>query len=299
MRRRVAVLAGLAVALTLVGCSRPAGVDGNLVNNWPAMPVAKTGVPVVGACYSQTADEVWFGPFDSVDCATTPHQTETVYVGAFTGSRSTPPDPDETGAGLAPQYTQCQQAATTYLGGDWHTALVGLQLVHPSTAAWSVGARWFRCDLVHYADPDGQEVVQDGVLKGDLSGPRRSAYGCLTINADKQRQHVLSSTPVDCAKPHGAEFAGTFTAPDRPWQPDDAAREKIEDEGCEAVVSKFLGFSSLGQWNNSAVGWWELGFDETLWTLGDRTVQCFAFAFTTSGNFVGSVKGIRNQKPKG
>jgi hypothetical protein len=290
------------VTLAAAGCSRPRGVDGDLVNNWPAMPAAKTGVPVVGACYDQPVSEVWFGDFSPVDCATTEHLTETVYVGTFTGSqaaRSAPPDPDGTGAGLAPQYAQCQQAATAYLGGDWHTALLGLQLVHPSDPAWRVGARWFRCDLVRYADPDQHDTAEAGTLKGDLAGARRSAYGCLTVNTDKDRQQVLSSAPVDCAKPHGAQFAGTYTAPDLPWQPDDAAREKIEDNGCEAVVSKFLGFASLSQWSNPALGWWELGFDETQWALGDRTVQCFAFAFTRSGTMVGSVKGIRNTTPKG
>jgi hypothetical protein len=305
MRRRSAVAVGAVVAiamatLMLTGCARPSGVDGNLADDWPAMPAAKTPVPVAGVCYREPYSETWLGDFDPVDCATQPHQTETAYVGAFTGGqadRSTPPLAD--GVSLAGEYAQCQRAASDYLGGDWHTALVGLKLVLPSPAAWSVDARWYRCDLLHYFDPYGSGIVQDGTLKGDLSGPRTAAYGCLAVVLDKDRAQVSSMKPIDCAQPHNVEFAGFFTAPETPWPSDTASRQKLGTDGCENVVAKFLGYANVGQWHNAAIGWWESNFDEDQWALGDRTASCFAFAFTRSGNFVGSVKGLRDQAPRG
>ncbi|GIH18142.1 septum formation family protein [Rugosimonospora africana] len=299
MRRWVALAAGLAVVAALSGCAKPSGVDGDLTNGWPAMPRAKVQVPVAGACYVWPYAKVWRGDFDPVDCATRKHQTETAYVGTFTGADAARSQPPADGSPLLPNlYAQCQKGASDYLGGDWHAAMVFLGLVLPSGEAWAGGARWFRCDLVHLTDPDGTEVVQDGTLKGDLSGPRTAAYGCLTVDTDNQR-NVLSERPIDCAQPHAAEFAGTFTAPNVPWPSTAAARERLGDNGCVEVVAKFLGFANSDQWDNPAVGWWEQSFDEDQWNLGDRTVQCFAYAFTKSGHFTGSVKGIRGKTPKG
>jgi hypothetical protein len=299
MRRWGGLAVGLAAAVVLSGCGKPPGVDGDPVDDWPAMAKAKVGVPVAGACYAQPYSKVWYGDFDPVDCATRQHQTETAYVGTFSGADAARSQPPGDESPLLPKlYAQCQRSASDYLGGDWHTAMVFLGLVLPSGGAWSGGARWFRCDLVHLADPDGTSVVETGTLKGDLTGPRTAAYGCLTVTTDSER-NVLSERPIDCAKPHAAEFAGTFTAPDIPWPAAAATRERLEDNGCVEVVAKFLGFAGARQWDNSAVGWWEQSFDEDQWKLGDRTVQCFAYAFTRSGNFVGSVKGIRGRTPKG
>jgi hypothetical protein len=296
--RRVwaAVALGLAVGLAATGCSRPAGVDGNLTNGWPAMGPAKVAVPPAGVCYDVPYTTVWTGDFSTVDCAGT-HRLETAYVGAFTGddaSRSAPPGLGSPALGTA--YARCQQGASDYLGGDWHNAIVWLGLVRPSENAWSAGARWFRCDLVHYNDPYETTIVERGSLKGDLTGARSAAFGCLATMQSKNT--VLTASPIDCAQPHGAEFAGTFTAPDIPWPTDQAARTKLSDGGCETVVAHYLGFANSGQWNNSQIGWWDLPFDENQWALGDRTTQCFAFAFTKSGKMIGSVKGIRTQAPK-
>ena len=44
--RGAAVL--LCATVLLAGCSKPAGVDGDLTNNWPAMGEAKAAVPDAG-----------------------------------------------------------------------------------------------------------------------------------------------------------------------------------------------------------------------------------------------------------
>jgi Septum formation len=305
MRRWAAALTALGALVALAGCAGlPAGVDGNLTNNWPAMPEAKVAVPLAGACYTGQyvypgrSVRVWTGDFNPVDCATT-HYSETAFVGTFTGAdaqRSTTPDID--GPAMPGIYDQCRKEAATYLGGDVDTALIWLQLQVPTNAAWRGGARWFRCDLVRLTDPFGTAWVDHGSVKGDLSGQRTSAYGCLVTTEEKDRT-ITDAKPIDCAQPHAAEFAGVFTAPNVPYPTDKTTRDRMLDAGCEAVVATFLGYSSVNEWRNAAVGWWELNWSEDQWKLGDRTTQCFAYAYTKSGKFVGSVKGIRNQTPKG
>jgi hypothetical protein len=225
---------------------------------------------------------------------------ETAYVGAFTGAdaqRAEPPAYDS--PALPGVYPQCQKGADDYLGGDWHTAYVELGIVVPDKEAWRGGARWFRCDLTHFSNLEEVAVVDHGVLKGDLAGPRTAAIGCVTTIVDKGTNGVISSTAIDCAAPHTAEFAGVFTAPDVPFPTDQTTRNRLLDNGCRPVIATFLGFSDVGPWQNSSVGWWPSGVSPDQWRLGDRTVQCFAYAFTKSGMFVGSVKGIKNQTAKG
>ena len=75
------LLVVLVVTLALAGCGGlPPGVDGNLTNDWSAMPQPKIAVPVAGACYPEPYTTVWTGDFHPVDCAQT-HNTETAYVG--------------------------------------------------------------------------------------------------------------------------------------------------------------------------------------------------------------------------
>jgi len=292
------LLVVLVATLALAGCGGlPSGVDGNLTNDWSAMPQPKIAVPVAGVCYVDRYVHVWVGDFTTVDCADM-HQVETAFVGTFTGAdaeRSAAPATDSPAMPAA--YAQCQKGASDYLGGDWHTADVWLGLVVPSNAAWQGGARWFRCDMIHRSDPFATSIVDHGSVKGDLAGARSAAYGCLTTTEDKDRR-ITAAKPADCASPHSAEFAGLYTAPDVPY-PSETTGTTMLERGCQGVVATFLGFQNPSQWTSSTVGWWGLGWDEDQWKLGDRVTQCFAYAYTKSGVVVGSVKGIRNQTPKG
>ncbi len=293
MRAGRLVVGGVLIALLLTGCGRPAGVDGDLTNGWPALPAAKVPAPQVGACYVGAFKSIWQATANPVSCAEK-HDAETAYVGTFPDTGANPPAAGS--PALATAYDQCQQGTDAYLGGDWHTELVELRLLRPTNAAWAGGARWYRCDLLRDSDAYQTEVAAAGSLKGDLTGARVAAYGCLaTVEVGDTVTHA---TPIDCAQPHGAEFAGIFTAPNVPWSTVDAVRVKMADDGCEGVVAKFLGYGSVGQWNNSQIGWWHTGFDPDQWALGDRAVQCFAYAFTKSHKMIGSVRGIRDAPPR-
>jgi hypothetical protein len=298
MRRVIAAAAALMTVGALAGCAGlPPGTDGNLTNDWPAMAEAKLTVPAVGTCYLSHYDRVGYGDLGVVDCSQT-HYVETAYVGEFTGAdaqRVSAPAADS--PALPGVYAQCQKGAADYLGGDWHTASVWLGLVVPSDNAWRGGARWFRCDLVHYSDAFDDAIVDQGVLKGDLSGARSSAYSCMATTEDPDH-HIITAAPADCSAPHQAEFAGLYTAPDVPYPTDITARTNMGRTGCGNVVAKFLGYASSNDWYNQAVGLWWLGFSADQWKLGDRTTQCFAYAYTKNHQFIGSVKGIKNQAPK-
>lgn len=300
----VVALAGVALAgVALAGCgTRPRGVDGDLTNAWAAFPKATTPVPKVGVCYPTDFNETWYGDFSSAnDCTKDSHQTETVYVGTFTGAdadRSAPPLAGSTARRAA--YDECQKAGTDYLGGPWQSAKVDLGLVLPDDKAWTGGARWYRCDLIQYQDSDYETVQTTGSAKDGLQGTRPLAVTCL-IFTDDGKKSVTGTEDVDCAKPHNGEFAGLFTAPDRPWQADKEARRKIAADGCSAVVAHFLGYPGNIPYSNYLATSWT-SFVQEQWSLGDRTVRCFALAFNgTSANnqrIVGSVKGLKGGAPR-
>jgi hypothetical protein len=290
------------VALALAGCGAPAGTDGDLTNGWPALDKAKTPVPVVGACYPTEYDPTWRGDFDNaVDCKTGSHQTETVYVGTFTGSdadRGTPPLAGSPGRKTA--YSACQQAANDYLGGDWQAAKVDLGLVVPDDKAWTGGARWYRCDMIHFKDSNYDVVATDGSVKDGLRGSHPLQVTCLIVT-DDGKNAVTKTEDADCDSPHNGEYAGIYRAPDGPWPADKDARRKLANTGCEAIVAHFLGFSG-DQALTKYLGWMAVGFSQDQWNLGDRSERCFALAFngaTANGaRILGSVKGLRDGAPR-
>ena len=112
---------------------------------------------------------------------------------------------------------------------------------------------------------------------------------------------IINNNLTDCARPHNAEFAGVYSAPDSAWVDDDQKRDDLASHGCETVVAKFLGFSG-DDFTSDYLGWEYERFDKRGWLLGDRTIQCFVLGFKDKSpngvRFVGSVKGIRNGRPK-
>src|SRR3954447_3722983 len=103
MRRPLALIM-TALTLAVAGCSSaPPGTDGNVADDWPAMPPAGLAVPATGSChyygtsrdfeYSLPGSFSFTEPADIAetrDCAPADstassgvHDTETAYVGAF------------------------------------------------------------------------------------------------------------------------------------------------------------------------------------------------------------------------
>ena|GEM_PF-359242 len=294
----------LFAALALGGCAGlPAGVDRDLTNGWPPMPEPRVPVPQSGWCYAvvPSETETWFGDFSPVPCAGT-HQSETVFVGTFVGApadRSTPPAWGS--QGRIDAFTERRKKASDYLGGDFLLGRLGMKLVQPDSAAWTGGARWFRCDITRYKDLDDAQLNDNaGSVRDGLRGARPLAVTCAIESDDGKTNTVTDVHTTDCATPHNAELAGVFTAPNLPWEADDKARQNMASKGCEDVVASYLGLPD-GEVTNPVLGWSFGVFTQNEWQRGDRTVRCFAVGFKGASSngvrFTGSVKNIGNRAP--
>jgi hypothetical protein len=297
--KRVGIAVAL-VALALGGCA-PAGTDGDLTNGWPSIPAGKPWQPRAGDCYAETRGVVTTplitAPIGGklVDCATADHSLETAYVGTFTGPEAAAAQPPaQDSATVRAAWATCEVQSVAYLGGDWRAAYLSLSLVLPPAGTWRRGGRWYRCDLARRTSPmQDAVIVPTGTAKDGLRGTRPLAITCLSMYTDSAG-NVAAVSRVGCEGPHQAEFVGIYVAPDGAF-PDATAEKALIDAGCDKAVAHYLGFANVADYNNQTVGWWAAdGFDAGRWALGDRSVRCFAFAFTSNKALVGSVRGIGN-----
>jgi hypothetical protein len=194
-------------------------------------------------------------------------------------------------------YGQCQSPTAAFLGKDWHSGLVELDVVVPDSVAWTGGARWFRCDVTMLDYPDGEPTAYSLSLKGALSANTAASLQCVTWK--DHSTYITDITKSSCSKPFNGEYAGFFTAPDTAYPSTAKKRDQIAGDGCAEVVAHYLGFANFASDNNFDVGWVYMSFDKDRWNSGDRTIRCFAAAFTPDHKFTASVKGIRGKTPKG
>jgi putative regulator of septum formation len=269
-------LTGLVLAgLVLAGCAgRPAGVDGDLVNNWSAMPEAKLPVPAEHACYHVHVDagDVETPP-PPVECANT-HSLETIHVGTFAGADAGRADPPPAGGpGQRAAYQECAAAAKSFLGDDWRTGRVDLLVALPSTVHWGAGARWFRCDLIEYQDLNGYEVVERaGSMQGSLRPGQPLRLGCFTVTSKDDAIDVM--TAVACTASHNAEFAGVFDAPDGPYPGDEKQRRALDGAGCRAVIAAFAAIPNDRTFQYRT-GFISAPYSRSEWEQGNRGVRCY------------------------
>ena len=133
-------------ALALSACSLPAGVDGNLVNNWAAAPAPVRDLPVVGDCYDDDGANMIDNHAGELHVAARRSTSPTSARSPVpTPARVTPPAPGSPEQRAA--YAKCQAPTATFLGADWHSGLLLLTVSLPDADGWTGGARWFRCDV--------------------------------------------------------------------------------------------------------------------------------------------------------
>jgi hypothetical protein len=285
----VGALLAAASVLVLAGCGgAPPGVDGNLTNNWPAMPEPILPVPTVHACYDlpdPTPGASTLPPV--VDCGG-PHTLETVQVGLFAGADAAAEMPPSDG-GPAQQraYAECVKAAIDWLGSDWRTGRIGLDLVVPTSTQWDAGGRWYRCDVVEFADLDSYRVVsRTGSMKGALAGARPLALGCFKVTT--KGQDIDTVVASDCAAPHNSEFAGVWDAPPGAFPADPNQRQTAQLAGCRGVIASFAGVPNDDKLRYR-VGQITFGFTKADWDLGNRGARCYIWM--DNKNFTSSLKG--------
>ncbi len=265
-------LAGALVGLTLVSlaaCARPAGVDGAVADDWPQPAAPASWTPKAGECHLSIGDVIFLTVYQPVAC-TAGHRLETLFVGTFTGdaaARQTLPPEGSPEARAA--YAECVTRTKDVLGDDYRAGRVELSVGLPSTAGWSGGARWFRCDVYEYGE-DNDDVRRTESLQGTLApgGPLRT--DCYTFT--DQPGTDVDSAPAACTASHNGEFAGLYFAPDIPAPANEKEVEALADH-CGPVVAAYAGLPNDRNllFRVSYVYYW---YGEAEWDRGNRAVHC-------------------------
>ncbi len=296
MRRIVALLA-VSSALLLTACtSTPAGVDGDLLNAWGAAPTPTGTLPVVGDCYSSTDGDMLTNT--PTPCTQT-HLIEVSHVGTFVDADAAGKTAPTAGSsGFKAVYGACASASKSYLGADFHSGMITLQVGTPDDAAWAGGARWFRCDLSAIVSIDDTVATTTAtVFKGALVSSKNTSFRLTCIDWTSKNDYINNFKQASCGKGHNGEYVGAYEAPSSTSYTS-SSFEGIADDGCEGMVAKYLGLNTAHD-TSETVGWTWSAPEKDVWTDGDHYVRCYAAAFTHDSKFIGSVKGIGLKTAKG
>jgi hypothetical protein len=279
---------GVLVTVLLAGCSAPGGADGDLTDDWSGLPEPKSFVPAANVCHPTGGGPLYVSltTYNPVDCGSS-HEFETFHVGQFTGehaSRAT--TPEEGSPAMNAAFKECDAKAKEYLGADWRGARLSLGISVPTGQAWPGGSRWFRCDLIEAESIDSNEVTpRSGSLKDALKTASPLAYAC--FRPVFRGDDLQELTPIGCSKPHKAEFAGVWTAPETSFDDFDRNDERMHT-GCRTVAGKFAGLPNDGNLIYR-IGTISYSPSRDEWERGDRGVQCLLWM--SDRNLTRSMKG--------
>lgn len=290
MRRWTAAVAlGGALALGLTGCGLPEGVDGELTNSWQSIPEPSPFVPPAEVCHpGDFAETAYLSSYSPVDCAT-PHRVETVHVGTFaaaTAEATEPPTQDS--AEIRAAYAECDTRTTEYVGADWRLGRLWVGVAVPSPAAWDGGARWFRCDVteVTNVEDNGGTASRTASLRDALAEPSPLHLTCYAVRNDSNG--AIDTMPAEaCDKPHNAEFAGVWQAPDIPYPTQDRDWQQFHTE-CRKVIGRYAGVP-LDDNLQFRTGVISLPGGAAEWAAGNRGVRCYLWL--NERNVTRSLKG--------
>jgi hypothetical protein len=291
LRSRLGIAAVLgSLVLALAGCGDSGGADGDLTNQWSVVGAPAGFQPKTGTCHLSGFAEA--GPratYEEVDCAQS-HRTETTYVGTYSSPAADADAPPATGSnGAKTAYKICDAKTTAYVGGPWRTARLWIGVTHPSAAAWSGGARWFRCEVVEITsiEDDGGLTERTGTLKDALAQPLSPLL--LTCYAIKTSTGgAIDTMPATtCTAAHNAEFVGVWTAGNLPYPQTDAQWVPFHD-GCRKLIAPYAKVpdDSDLQYRTGVVS---LPGGDDVWAQGDHGVRCYLWLDGTS--LTASLKG--------
>jgi len=276
MRRWVtAAVLGGAAALLLAACALPDGIDGRVSDDWTAMPEPVLWAPEPGTCHEQPYQEtVPLSAYQPVDCGQN-HVVETVFVGTFTGDNATRDSAPPPGSpGMRAAYADCAAKAKDFLGDDWRHGRLWLEIALPTQFGWSGGARWYRCELWQTNDVDKDDpfrIQRTGSLRDALRADRPVGYGCYVAT---EKPDDVDLAPIACDKPHNAEFAGVFSAPDTPYPGSDAQSDGVFSTGCQGVIAAFTGVPNDANAKYRFGRIWQ-SMGEYEWDRGNRAARCY------------------------
>lgn len=277
LRGRTAIPAAVLLVMLLAACGNPAGVDGDLTDAWAPLPAAIGFTPVAGTChlanYSPTGSR---STYDEVDCESH-HRTETVYVGRYTSPASDSEVPPVDGSAAAQAaYHTCDVQTSRYVGGQWHSARLWIGVTDPSAAAWSGGARWFRCDVLEISsiEDDGGMVLRDDTLRDALRQPESPLLlTCYGIRVDSTGA-VDTMPAASCNGRHNAEYAGLWFAGGTASYPRTDAQWSAFHAGCRDSIAAYVRVPDDAnlQYRTGVIS---LPGGADVWAQGDRAVRCY------------------------
>ena len=292
LRRVMRGVFAFVLAVVLVaggGCAATTG-DGDVVDDWSAMPSASVRVPPTGACYltSGRARDVRTPLFYQPVVCSDVHGAETFHVGQFPDTVAVVP---ASGSGdFWTAFDECEKQSQTFLGGDWFNARLYLTVFVPTKDQWDAGARWYTCQFTETTHVASSDVAQRaGSLRGAMTGAAAIAHRCTDVVGltEKSWDEMIN---IDCAQPHDAEYAGSFKVPGTAL-PAGSDQRRSAFNTCKVVIAGYLG----GTVDGIRAGYIAAGLDQEDWQRGDRYVRCFAWSDTRKTT--GSMKGIGNRSP--
>ncbi|MEU7825318.1 septum formation family protein [Catellatospora sp. NPDC049133] len=265
--RRVAgvvLVAAALLATSACGGQLPAGADGDLTNQWPALPAAQSWRPEEAKCDDGFRDVSYRSSYKPVECDQS-HTYETVAVADFTGeaaSRTTVPS--EGSPDMRAAWADCDKRITDFLGGDWRSGALWFGVSVPSAAGWDGGARWYRCELTALDGQYGDPVARTASLKGEFTKASALKFGCY--------QYGTRLVSTACNKAHNAEFVGVWNAGGAAYSSLAGMKTRIAKE-CRTLVAKFVKVpnDSNISYRTGVVWNWPSKSD---WEAGDHGVRC-------------------------
>ncbi|MFI7596790.1 septum formation family protein [Actinoplanes sp. NPDC049681] len=283
-RSRWGVAAAVSVlgAALLSGCGNPGGVDGDLMNGWAAIGAPTGFTPAAQTCHlANFSASGSRSAYEEVDCQLK-HRTETVYVGEFPSPAADASEPPAAGsAGAREAYKVCDEKTAEYVGGPWRTARLWIGVTQPTAAAWSGGARWYRCEVLESSsvEDDGGLVQRVGSLRDalkELGSPL--LLTCYAVKLDKNGE-IDTMPAAPCAAAHNAEFVGVWDAGDRAY-PETSDDWDQFHEGCRGLIASYVGVPADEDLQYRA-GVVSLPGGEDVWAMGDRGVRCYLWVDTS------------------
>jgi len=277
LRTRLGMVAAAGLlALAAAGCGTPGGVDGDLTDDWAAIGVPTGFTPVAETCHLANFAVVGTrATYEEVDCKLK-HRTETVYVGTYEDPAAEADNPPAEGsAGSRAAYEICDKQVTEYVGGPWRTARLWIGVTPPSTAAWTGGARWFRCEVLEVSsiEDDGGLVMRLGSLEDALRTPGSDPLlTCYALKLDDAG--AIDTMPsAGCSAKHNAEFVGVWDAGDRAYPKRSGDWADFHD-GCRGLIADYTDVPDDKdlQYRTGVIS---LPGGEDVWALGDRGVRCY------------------------
>jgi hypothetical protein len=124
-------------------------------------------------------------------------------------------------------------------------------------------------------------VDLDYTVKGDLTGPKKTARTCDTFSGETPDKYgfwqtINTDDRADCTDAHNAEFVGVFDVPATPTEPADT--DKVMDtywNHCEALTSAYIGQTVKALDARLDVQTYWFWPSDKLWADGEHSVQCY------------------------